>query len=195
VSQVSTEAISEARRLYEAGGSLHAISRETGLHRATIRKLRDAEAWVPGETPQDRGQVADTVKAAIRADVIGLGRKRGIEQVIESGVVEETADLMATILREQGRLVLSVTRSSQDAFRRYEAGEMDPAQAIVLRAIVGSATQALAAGRDFAGLKSGQPSTLPRTEGEEPIRIEQRRLETVRIAVDEKGRMLDREAS
>jgi hypothetical protein len=188
--KVNAEAAIEARRLYEEGAGVNAISRATGLHRATIRKLRDVEGWVPGETAQDRGQVADAVRSAIRADVIDLGRKRGIAQVIESGVAHDTADLVATVLREQGRLILSVTRSSQSAFDLYEAGTLSPAQAMMLRCLVASATQSLDAGRTFAGLKDGQASVPQSADASAPIIIEHHRLETVELPVDERGRHL-----
>ena len=185
----------KAKELYERTGNLSKVSDEIGIRRATLRAWRDKYNWTVHPTVHVDAQTQKTVHAIAQAQVIDIATRKAIERAEESGLIDRQADFIAESLQEHGfisKLMLSYAKKMmEDAI----AGKIYPGEkqsvADVFNSVVTGVSKAVASSRDIAGLKAGQISATQTNDNDVPIVVEQRRLDTVKIPVNERGRMID----
>jgi hypothetical protein len=185
----------KARDLYESGESIAAVSRATGIRRQTLCKLRDKEGWQVRPSVQVDARTTKTVQQRAQAQVIDITTRRVVDEVVDSGIIGMQADLIARTIEEHAVLAAEMVAYAREVIADARAGRIEiprtQTTADLANAVAGIVARAISISRDVAGLRSGQASTGKSNDSDEPIRIEQRRLETVKIAVDERGRMID----
>jgi hypothetical protein len=210
-SKLSPEARAEARQRYERGEPLQAIARSLGVDRKVLRRLREREGWAVPVSVPDVGQFSSAVQRRTQAEVISLAARRGVEQAEASGALQQQANTLEDAFALSGALIADFGNGASETVADWRAGRIEIPKTQTsadLALAVGSVVARYASMvREAAGRKPGQPTVEQATESNGPIRIEHRRLETVKVAVDEKGREivgwrnveegeeLDREAS
>jgi hypothetical protein len=193
-SSLSPEAQSEARARYERGETLSAIAASIGIDRKVLRRLRNRQGWsVPVSVP-NVGQLSSTVQRRTQAEVISLAARRGVEQAEASGALQQQANTLEEAFALSGALIADFGNGASETVADWRAGRIDIPKTQTsadLALAVGSVVAKYASMvREAAGRKLGQPTVEQATETSGPIRIEQHKLETVELPVDERGRHL-----
>jgi hypothetical protein len=193
------EAVAEARARFERGEPLNRIAKSMGTHNTTLRRLRDAQEWTVQVPVQDVAHFDSTIQRRTQAEVIELAARRGIEHAEASGLVEKHADLLEDAFTLSGALIADFGKGASETVADWRAGRIEIPKtqtAVDLALAVGGVVAKYASMvREAAGRKPGQATVEQVTDVNAPVRIDQRRLETVRIPVDERGRKLDQEAN
>jgi hypothetical protein len=191
---LNAETKAEARRRYEGAEPLASIARSLNCHRTSLVRLRNAEGWVVSASVLEVAQVGANVTRRAQAQVIDMATRQVVEQAVESGVVEQTANDLQQSLESHARLSSNLLAFAESVLADARAGnyELPKGQTIAQYAneVAELIAKAIAISRDVAGKRPGQASASQNADSNEPIRIEQRRLEPVKIAVDERGRLL-----
>ena len=188
----------EAKRRYENGESIAGISREMEIRRATIHNWIKNYGWVANPNVELTGHQTKTAveRATARAyaEVIDMTTRQAVTEIQEnhSEAVKAQADLIADCLLEHGGIAQKMLKCAGKMMDDLLANHLIPGEkqsiADVFNAVISGVTRAVASSRDIAGLRAGQVSNGKGFDIDQAIVIEQRRLETVEIKVNERGR-------
>jgi hypothetical protein len=191
----------EAKRRYENGDSISSIARHLEIRRATVHNWIRRFAWVSNPQIVLTGHQTKTAKerATTRAfaEVVDIATRQVVESVQEShpGAVQAQADLIAECLLEHGGIAQKMLKCASKMMDDLLANRIIPGEkqsvADVFNSVISGVTRAVASSRDIAGLRSGQVSTGKGFDIDQAIVIEQRRLETIEIKVNERGRKIE----
>lgn len=152
------EARAEARRLYESGETLLGISKVMGIHRATLRNLRDKECWIVHPVVHVDNVSQKAVQQRTQSQVIDIATRKAVERLEQSGAIEAQADEIAEGLQVHGRIAkLMLSFSEKILFEAMNEG-LSQSKAEAFNAIISGVGRAVDKSRDIAGLKSGQVS-------------------------------------
>jgi hypothetical protein len=191
----------EAKRRYENGENISAIGRALELRRATIHYWIKHYGWVSNPEVELTGHQTKTAKERATdrafAEVVDIATRQVVETVQSShpGAVQAQADLIADCLLEHGGIAQKMLKCASKMMDDLLANRIIPGEkqsvADVFNSVISGVTRAVASSRDIAGLRSGQVSTGKGFDIDQAIVIEQRRLETIQIKVDERGRKIE----
>lgn len=185
----------EVRAAYEAGDTIVALSERFGVRRQTIQQRRDREAWTVRPTVQMDGD-ARTVQRRAQAQVIDIGTRRAVEQLESSGVIKVISEAAVDELRATSQASKLAAEYTLEMLRRAVNGEIQPAmspgeqtEADVARSVLMAYNLFTKTVRENAGIRPGT-ATVDERPASSGITIKHQRIETVKVAVDERGRKL-----
>jgi len=191
----------EAKRRYENGESIASISREMEIRRATIHYWIKHYGWIANPNVELTGHQTKTAveRATARAyaEVIDMTTRQAVTEIQET--VKAQADLIADCLLEHGGIAQKMLKCAGKMMDDLLANRLIPGEkqsvADVFNAVISGVTRAVASSREIAGLRAGQVSTGKGFDIDQAIVIEQRRLETVEIKVNERGRKIEEDVA
>lgn len=190
----------EARRRYESGESISSISREAQIRRATIHYWIRHYGWTIKEVSLSDRQKETTIANARNnafAKVVDIATRQVLEDVqgAHPEAVKAQADLIAECLLEHGGIAQKMLKCASKMMDDLLANRLIPGEkqsvADVFNSVISGVTRAVASSREIAGLKAGQVSAGKGFDLDKAIVIEQRRLDTVEIKVNERGRKIE----
>ena len=185
----SEEARREARRRYESGESMNSIAASMKLRRETLRATAQREGWTVQPNEQTAEQFKRTIQKEAASNVVNLFTKKTEEKLEQSGVIDEQVDLITESLQAHGRISKMMLEYAEKMMIKAMAGQVyageKQSEADVFNSILTGVGRAVEKSREIAGLKAGQISATVSNDNDAGIVIEQRRLETVKIPVNE----------
>jgi hypothetical protein len=200
MSEISKEDRENARRIYEETGNISEVQRQTGISRPTIRKIMREELWTfhppfQEESQPFQGTNCVSVQQKAQAEVISIATRQVIENAQTAGLVDQQVDFIEESLKAHGELSAGLLAYAKEILADARSGNYHLPKghttAQYAHDVAELIAKAISTSREAAGLKSGQMSSLKSTMADEPIRIEQRKLETVKINVDARGRKIE----
>ena len=180
----TAEQRAEARRAYESGESMASIAQRLKLRRETLRSIAIRETWEDLQTAQPTAPptAQRTAQKRARGEVIDMMTRRAVEQIEQSGVIEEQADYIAKALSAHGRVADLLMTYAEKQLRRAVEGSIQPgerqSEADVMNAIISAVAKAFSASREIGGVKAGQMSAESGPKVDPHVTVTVRRLPT-----------------
>ena len=188
------------RAAFEAGETnITALSRKFRVARGPIIKHRDEEKWTVTEQAKER------IREAAKSNVISIATRKAVEKLGgEAGIQREAEAIAAELLAQRPLFKKAADLLDKTFDRALKLGAVDddgnpvPGQLILgiaqgettaVNDLLGSLSKFVRDTRLANGLNNGVPTETPE-EDDEPLIIEQRRLEPLKIAVGQDGRRL-----